>query len=122
MLLQDGDKLIIPKRPSHVTISGSVQNTVTTVYRSEKLLESYIADADGFKRIADKKNVFVLLPNGRNITLSYLQKNGGIIPAGSIIVVPPKTDKLTALGLADIWSRVLGNIATSILAINAATK
>jgi len=33
-------------------------------------------------------------------------------------VIPPKTDRLTVLGLTDIVSRVLGNIATSILAIN----
>ena len=122
MLLEDGDKLVIPKRPAHVTISGSVQNPVTTVYEPRKSLDDYIADAGGFKRIADKKKVFVLLPNGKNITLSMLQRDGTIIPAGSVVVVPPKTDKLTALGLTDIWSRVLGNIATSILAINAATN
>ena len=122
MLLQDGDKLVIPKRPSHVTISGSVQNPVTAVYNPEKSLENYISEAGGLKRIADKKNIFVLLPNGQNITLSALQKDGAVLPAGSVIIVPPKTDKLTALGLTDIWSRVLGNIATSILAINAATK
>ena len=114
--------MFIPKRPSHVTISGSVQNPVTAVYNSEKSLENYIADAGGLKRIADKKNIFVLLPNGQNVTLSALQKDGAVIPAGSVIIVPPKTDKLTALGLTDIWSRVLGNIATSILAINAATQ
>jgi hypothetical protein len=33
-------------------------------------------------------------------------------------VVPPKTDKLSILGLTDIISRVMGNIATSVLAIN----
>jgi hypothetical protein len=41
-----------------------------------------------------------------------------IIPPGSVIVVPPKVDRLSALGLTDVVSRVLGNIATSILAIN----
>jgi hypothetical protein len=34
------------------------------------------------------------------------------------VVVPPKTDKLSILGLTDIISRVMGNIATSVLAIN----
>ena len=122
MLLQNGDELFIPKRPSHVTISGSVQNPVTTTYNPDKSMDHYISDAGGFKRIADKKNIFILLPNGKNITLSSLRNEGTRIPAGSIIVVPPKTDKLSALGLTDIWSRVLGNIATSILAINAATR
>jgi len=122
MLLEDGDKLRIPKRPSHVTISGSVQNPVTTVYEPEKSLDKYISDAGGLKRNADKKSIFVLLPNGKNITSASLRTNSSLIPAGSVIVIPPKTDKISALGLTDIWSRVLGNIATSILAINAATK
>ena len=68
------------------------------------------------------KNIFVTLPNGQSLKTDRLEESGGLIPPGSVIVVPPKTDKLSALGLTDIWSRVLGNIATSILAINAATN
>jgi hypothetical protein len=47
-----------------------------------------------------------------------LLDNNTVIPVGSVVVVPPKIDKLSILGLTDIVSRVLGNIATSILAIN----
>ena len=122
MILQDGDKLRVPKRPSHVTITGTVQNPVTSIYEPKKSLSSYIADAGGLKRMADQKSIFILLPNGQNLTASSIRTDGTHIPAGSVIVVPPKTDKISALGLTDIWSRVLGNIATSILAINAATK
>lgn len=55
-----------------------------------------------------------LLPNGE----STAADEESIIPPGAVIVVPPKADRLTVLGLTDIVSRVLGDIATSVLAIN----
>ena len=41
-----------------------------------------------------------------------------IIPPGAVLVVPSKVDKLSILGLTDVIARVLGNIATAVLAIN----
>ena len=64
--------------------------------------------------MANIRKAYLLLPNGE----SRLLDNNTIIPAGSVVIVPPKIDKLSILGLTDIVSRVLGNIATSILAIN----
>ena len=90
-----------------------MQNAITAVsYRSDKTLSHYISSAGGFTKIADKI-AHILLPNGENIAVE-----NSIIPPGSVIVVPPKVDRLSALGLTDIVARVLGNIATSILAIN----
>ena len=85
-------------------------------------IDNYISDAGGFNRIADIKRVYILLPNGQGFQSSELKKRGGVIPPGTIIIVPPKTDKLSLLGLTDVFSRVLGNIATSLLAINAVSK
>ena len=112
--LQAGDALTIPKRPSHVSVIGSVQNDTAVSYRSDKTLSHYISSAGGFTKIADKNRAYILLPNGENIVAN----ENSIIPPGSVIVVPPKVDRLSALGLTDIVARVLGNIATSILAIN----
>ena len=64
--------------------------------------------------MADLKRAYILLPNGESTPAD----EDSIIPPGAVIVVPPKTDRLTVLGLTDLVSRVLGNIATSVLAIN----
>ena len=120
--LEDGDNIFIPKRPSHVTITGRVQNATIAGYEKSKKIEDYINDAGGLDRIADIYNIFVTLPNGQNITQERLKDSNGIIPPGSVIVVPPKTDKLSLLGLTEVFSKVLGNIATSILAINAVSN
>ena len=112
--LQAGDALTIPKRPAHVSVIGSVQKDTVASYSSGKRLSSYLSAAGGANRIADLKKAYILLPNGESTTAS----EESIIPPGSVIVVPPKTDRLSVLGLTDLVSRVLGNIATSVLAIN----
>ena len=114
LYLQDGDKLLLPKRPSHVSIIGAVQSTTVASYDKNKTLKDYIASAGGFTKTADIRKSYLLLPNGE----SRLVFDDVVIPVGSVIVIPPKIDKLSVLGLTDIISRVLGNIATSILAIN----
>jgi len=112
--LQSGDVLNVPKRPAHVTVIGSVQKDAVVSYSSYKRMSDYLSSAGGLNRIADLKKTYILLPNGESITAN----NESIVPPGAVIVVPPKTDRLTVLGLTDLVSRVLGNIATSVLAIN----
>ncbi|MDT2075385.1 MAG: SLBB domain-containing protein, partial [Planktomarina sp.] len=114
IFLEDGDRLIIPKRPAHVSIIGSVSQSVKATYGPQKKVSDYIAAAGGYSRTADKRRTYMLLPNGEATPLTA----DTIIPPGSVLIVPPKTDRLSILGLTDLVSRVLGNIATSILAIN----
>ncbi|MDB4009187.1 SLBB domain-containing protein [Amylibacter sp.] len=112
--LQDGDKLMLPKRPSHVSVIGAVQRMTVASYSQNKNYKDYIFSAGGLTKMADVRKAYLLLPNGE----SRLVDNNTVIPVGSVVVVPPKIDKLSILGLTDIISRVMGNIATSILAIN----
>jgi protein involved in polysaccharide export with SLBB domain len=114
LYLQDGDKLMLPKRPSHVSVIGAVQRTTVASYSQDKTHKDYIFSAGGLTKMADIRKAYLLLPNGE----SRLLNNNTVIPVGSVVVVPPKIDKLSILGLTDIISRVMGNIATSILAIN----
>ena len=112
--LEDKDVLTIPKRPSHVSVIGSVNRNTMASYAPEKRAADYVAAAGGVTRVADQKRTYMLLPNGESMMLS----KAAIIPPGAVLVVPPKLDKLTILGLTDVIARVLGNIATSVLAIN----
>ena len=114
VFLEDGDQLYVPKRPSYVSVIGSVQKETMAMYSPDKTFPDYIASAGGLNSGADKKSIYVLLPNGESVKAT----KGVVIPPGAVVVVPPKTDKLSILGLTDIISRVMGNIATSVLAIN----
>ena len=112
--LEDKDILTIPKRPSHVSVIGSVNRNTMASYAPDKRAADYVAAAGGVTRVADQKRTYILLPNGESMPL----RRGAIIPPGAVLVVPPKVDKLSILGLTDVIARVLGNIATSVLAIN----
>jgi protein involved in polysaccharide export with SLBB domain len=112
--LENDDVLTIPKRPAHVSILGAVNRDTIASFTPGKTLSAYLAASGGATRLADLKRAYLLLPNGESTPLS----RNTLIPAGSAIVVPPKTDRLTVLGLTDLVSRVMGNIATSVLAIN----
>jgi len=112
--LQSGDVLVIPKRPGHVSVIGSVQKDTVVSYSESKDFNSYIATAGGLTRLADRSRSYIVLPNGE----SEPAQGESIIPPGSVIVVPPKTDRLSALSFTEIASRILGNIALSVLAIN----
>lgn len=112
--LEDKDVLTIPKRPSHVSVVGSVNCNTMASYAPEKRTANYVAAAGGFTGVADKKHTYILLPNGESMPIS----EAVIIPPGAVLVVPPKVDKLSILGLTDVIARVLGNIATSVLAVN----
>ena len=112
--LEPGDTLYVPKRPSHVSVLGAVNRDTVAIYAPDKPLSAYLASAGGLTKLADIKKAYLLLPNGESVPAT----SSTIIPPGSAIVVPPKTDRLSVLGLTDLVSRVLGNIATSMLAIN----
>ena len=112
--MQPGDTLVIPKRPSHVTVMGAVNRKVNVSYTPEKLIESYLFSAGGTTKLADLKKSYLLLPNGEALPIARKMP----VPPGAVIVIVPRLDRLNALGLTELISRVLGNIATSVLAIN----
>ena len=113
IFLEDGDKLIIPKRPSHVSIVGSVQRSTIATYVQGQSFNDYLHVAGGLTSIADSRKAYLLLPNGE----SRMLNKSTIIPVGSVIIVPPKLDRLSILGGTDIISKVLSNISNSILSI-----
>ena len=114
VFMQSGDSLFIPKRPSHVTVIGAVNRKSAISYAPQKTVDSYLFSAGGKTKLADQKRSYMLLPNGESTQLS----RDTIVPPGSVIVIVPRTDRLNVLGLTDLISRVMGNIATSVLAIN----
>jgi protein involved in polysaccharide export with SLBB domain len=113
IFLEDGDKLSIPKRPSHVSVVGSVQRSTLATYVAGQNYNDYLQFAGGLTKVADIRKAYLLLPNGQS---RQLNKNT-VIPVGSTIIVPPKLDRLSILGGTDIISKVLNNISNSILSI-----
>ncbi|HEY4942160.1 MAG TPA: SLBB domain-containing protein [Rhizomicrobium sp.] len=90
-ILQPGDALYIPKRPSSVSVSGEVLNPGSFQYLSTLSLDDYIRLAGGPTQTAEVGSTFIILPDGSAAPRDEgLLSFGGTnrIPPGSTIVVP----------------------------------
>jgi polysaccharide export outer membrane protein len=92
LLLENGDKLIIPKAAETVTFQGQLFNPIDVAYQPDYSFQDYIAQAGGFTDSAFVKKTYVIYANGlTDRTHSFL----GImiypkVERGMTIVVPTK--------------------------------
>jgi protein involved in polysaccharide export with SLBB domain len=117
-VLEQGDKLFLPKRPLFVTISGEVLNPGTVQYGGKQTADDYIKFAGGTTSAADESRAFVVLPNGQAqpLDLSSWSFSSIKVPPGSVIIVPRDLNPF------DIYTLVkdVGTIVQS-LAVSAAS-
>ncbi len=113
MLLEAGDTVYIPKRPSTVTVTGEVLNNGAFAYRAGLTVRDYIRLAGGEGGSADDSLVFVVLPDGtaRPEGSSWFSFGSGHeIPPGSMVVVPrdpqPFNWTVFAINATDILSKM----------------
>lgn len=89
LALEDGDRFIVPRTPSSVNVQGQVYNPNAFLFERDKHAASYIHQAGGPDRTADKKRMFVLRADGS----VYSQQYGNVMHAkifpGDSVVIPP---------------------------------
>ena len=118
--VRGGDSLYIPKRPNTVSVVGEVLYTASQSYNPNLSAQEYIDQSGGLKEVADKDRVFVIGPNGKSqlVKRSLFNSKNSILP-GSTIVVPRDPRPLDGVGLTQIITPVLADLATSAAAIAA---
>jgi polysaccharide biosynthesis/export protein len=117
LLLEDGDRLLIPFRPATVGVIGSVYNNGAFVFKPGKTVAHYLRLAGGARKEGDKKREFVIRADGS--TVSRQQHNELIsrnfdtlrLMPGDTIVVPEKVARgaATRAALRD-WATILGQL------------
>ena len=115
--LEDGDVFVVPSKPAHVNVIGSVYNQDSFVYKSTTSLGSYLRMSGGPDRNADVSHEFVIRANGEIVGRSqegnfWPQAFYGLrLNPGDTIVVPEKPFKPSALrGVLD-WSQMFSQFA-----------
>lgn len=91
VVLEPGDTVFIPKRPSSISVSGEVLNPGSFQYRASYTSDDYVRLAGGTTQSADEDRSFVVFPDGsaRPIGDDWLSFRGdNRLPPGSTIVVP----------------------------------
>lgn len=117
-LLEAGDVIYIPQRPSTVSVLGQVRQPGSYPYRANETLESYIQRAGGYSRTADESETYIVLPDGsaRKVEKSWLSFNTASLPPGTSIVVPrdvtPLDLRQTIIDISQIFSQFAVAIAS----------
>lgn len=104
-----GDVLVVPKRPSYVTVQGQVYGATAVAYRPGKSARWYLQQAGGTTNMANKKATFVIRANGTVVGShsSFWVSGEGMnvaLQPGDMVVVPEK-----ALGGPPIWKTIFAN-------------
>jgi polysaccharide export outer membrane protein len=120
--LEDGDRLVIPSRPSYVNVVGAVYNTSSYLYSKQLRTRDYLREAGGGTRVADPDRTFVVRADGSVISHVGGPFTGNLMSArlmpGDTIVVPEHLYRPGFMkGLRD-WSQILGQIGLAAAAIN----
>ena len=121
--LADGDEFFVPSVPATVTVIGDVYSQGSFLRVVGKTVNSYLRNAGGPTRDADKRRIFVVRANGGvvNKDASSTFWSGGfdgmVLMPGDAVIVPEQTDKGSFVrGLKD-WSTILFNFGLAAAAI-----
>ncbi|MDM4767502.1 SLBB domain-containing protein [Pelomonas sp. SE-A7] len=113
--VEDGDRLLIPAKPTTIGVFGSVFNGGSYLYGRGGTIGDFLRLAGGPTRGADTGSLFVLRANGS--VVSSRQKTGWFMPgtgldslhaeAGDTIFVPEELNKTTLAQEVKEWTQIL---------------
>ena len=126
IVLEDGDTIIVPSRPSYVLILGDVYNQIALPYIKGYRLKDYLDMVGGVGKNADRKNIYVIKANGRVVSLQSVGRSfllwSGLedyqLSEGDTIVVPTELKIPIAWRpmIKDIVQIIFQSISTAVLA------
>jgi protein involved in polysaccharide export with SLBB domain len=85
--VQAGDSILIVKKPNLVYVKGEVNNPGIRKFVPGKRLRYYIDATGGYTPDADRRNVFVQLPNGDSFKLNHLSLFSPKVMDGSVVTI-----------------------------------
>ena len=116
--VKSGDRIIIPFKPSSISVVGEVMSPGSILWDNETSVSSYIKKAAGFTELADKRKIFVIAPNGQATRFANLWGNSSKVRPGSTIVVPRKIELTSTLGKISAITSVVYQLTLTLAGID----
>ena len=117
LVLEDGDRFIIPSVPASVNVVGAVYDQNSFLYARQKRVGTYLQLAGGPTADADRKRTFVIRADGEVISYKATKGLWGNdfenlrMNPGDTIVVPEKTFKPSPLRGALDYTQLFSQVA-----------
>jgi polysaccharide biosynthesis/export protein len=114
-LLEPGDVVFVPQRPSTITVLGEVMQPGSYPFNPDKDALEYVDQAGGYGRYADSGHTFIVFPDGSATTLdsSWIHFDSAKIPPGSVIFVPKDILPINWILLSTTLADILKDFAVS---------
>jgi protein involved in polysaccharide export with SLBB domain len=121
--LEDGDRFVVPSRPSTVNVVGAVYDQNSFLFRNTQPVGSYLRLAGGPTKSADSKDSFVIRADGS--VVSHKSKDGVFgnsfgsmrLSAGDTLVVPEKVPRPSGLRNFINYTQIFSQLALGAAAI-----
>lgn len=120
-ILEPGDAITIPKRPSSVSVLGEVMQPGTVPYNPKFSVDEYIERVGGESQFADSSGTIIILPDGtahRAGDSTWLSFGRSNIPPGSVIMVPRDLTSLRVEDLIVDSTQIFAQLATMTAALS----
>lgn len=113
IVLEPGDQLIMPKRPSSVTVTGEVLSPGAQQFFPGLKADEYVDMAGGIGQAGDDGRIFVVLPNGaaKPLSIAYWNYDPVLIPPGSTIVIPRDATPFDFVSFAKDLTQIFSQLA-----------
>jgi protein involved in polysaccharide export with SLBB domain len=123
MQLEDGDRFVVPSKPSTVNVVGAVYDQNTFLFRNTQEVGSYLRLAGGPTKSADGGDSFVIRADGS--VISRHSRSGVFgntfasmrLNAGDTVVVPEKVPRPSGLRNFINYTQIFSQLALGAAAI-----
>jgi polysaccharide biosynthesis/export protein len=118
LALEDGDRLVVPRKNRTVSVIGEVQLASTHRFDASLDVRRYLQLAGGYRKRADENRVYVIRADGSVFipNSQWFSVNQDGLKPGDTIVVPVDTDYKDSLSL---WTQVTQIFYQSAVAVAA---
>jgi polysaccharide export outer membrane protein len=122
LALEDGDHLLIPSKPSTVSVFGAVYNQNAFIYRDGKRVGDYLGQSGGPTKDADKGSVYLVKADGSVVSREqrgwfFNGFDGQKVVPGDAIVVPEELIKVSWTKELRDWTQIFYQFALGVVGV-----
>ncbi len=126
VVLEDGDRIIVPKYQDEVSVVGQVYFPTSHQYQSERAALDYINLSGGTKELAQREHAYIVQANGEVMSVRssastwgwLLSPSNVKVTPGSTVYVPLSVDRINGREFAETWVDLFYKIALGAASVN----
>ena len=115
LVLENGDRLFVPREPNHVQVAGQVYVATSHLYEPERSIKDYVELSGGHTVLGRIQHTYVIQANGEVLNLKGSRKSKRIartkVMPGARIYVPLNVDRMNPTEKAQTWVSTLAQSA-----------